>query len=336
MSTADARTGVRRAVHRLAAPDGMGLSLHLRHVAPEGRARGSVLLVHGATLASGLWDVAVPGYSVLEALAAAGLSSWALDIRGYARSARLVAPVAAYAGREEAVRDIAAALDFVCQHDNVASAILVGGSWGSITTALFASRDARRVAGLALMAPLHASANALWLADLAHPGDRRRLSPAHGACRSVGRAQLLARWDPEVPPGRAFERRDPAVLDALIADALACEPAPGSTTFTVPNGTLHDLFEVFSDRPLYDAAALRMPVMLIRGEHDLTSTHADAQRLFEVLGSHDKQYLQIGDAGHFVCAERRAGEFQRALIGFAARVLGQAPCQDGKGPPTHE
>jgi len=137
----------------------------------------------------------------------------------------------------------------------------------------------------------------------------------------VSRAQLLARWDPEIPPGRTAQRRAPAVLDALLADALECEPAPGAAAFTVPNGTLHDLFEVFSGRPLYDAATLRMPVLLVRGEHDATSTHADAQGLFEALGSHDKQYLQIGDAGHFVCAERGAAEFQRALVGFAARVL---------------
>lgn len=323
VSATAARAGVRRAVNRVPAADGLGLALHLRHTAPESGARGSVLLVHGATLASGLWDVAVPGYSVLDSLAASGFSAWALDIRGYARSDRLAAPTAAYAGREDALRDIAAALDFACRHDGVVSVVLVGGSWGSITTALFASRGPERIAGLALMAPLYASVNDLWLADLADPVDRSRLHPGLGACRAVGRAQLLARWDPEIPPGRAVDRRDPVVLEALLADALACESAPGSTTFTVPNGTLHDLFEVFSGRPLYDAAALRMPVLVVRGEHDATSTHADAQRLFEALGSYDKQYLQIGDAGHFVCVERRAAEFQRALVGFAARVLGR-------------
>lgn len=322
VNTTTVQAGVRRAVHRIPAADGMGLALHLRHAAPAAGARGSVLLVHGATLASGLWDVAVPGYSVLDALATSGFSAWALDIRGYARSGRLAAPTAAYAGREDAQHDIAAALDFACRHDGVAHAVLVGGSWGSITTALFANRDPERIAGLALMAPLYATVNELWLADLADPADRSRLHPGLGACRAVGRAQLLARWDPEIPPGRMAERRDPAVLEALLADTLAGESAPGSTTFTVPNGTLHDLFEVFSGRPLYDAAALRMPVLVVRGEHDATSTHADAQRLFEALGSHDKQYLQIGDAGHFVCVERSAAEFQRALNGFAARVLG--------------
>lgn len=317
--------GVRRDVHRVDAADSMGLSLHLRHATPAGSARGTVLLVHGATLASGLWDIQVPGYSVLEALALAGFSAWAVDIRGYARSARLQAPATAYAGREEAVRDIAAALAYACCHDQVDQAVLVGGSWGSITSALLASQDASGIAGLALMAPLHAAVNELWLADLADPADRSRLHPGLGATRTVSREQLLARWDPEIPEGRQAARREAAVLDALLADALACEPRSESGHFTVPNGTLHDLFEVFSGRPLYPAAALRMPVLLVRGEHDATSTQADAQRLFESIASPDKQYLQIGDAGHFVCAERRADEFQRALIDFAARVLTGTP-----------
>ncbi|WP_374668033.1 alpha/beta hydrolase [Ramlibacter sp.] len=317
--------GVRHDVHRVEAADSMGLALHLRHAAPAGPARGTVLLVHGATLASGLWDIQVPGYSVLEALAAAGFSAWAVDIRGYARSARLQAPATAYAGREEAVRDIAAALAHARRHDQVEQAVLVGGSWGSITSALLASRDATGIAGLALMAPLHAAVNELWLADLADPADRSRMRTSLGATRFVNREQLLARWDREIPAGRHAARREAEVLEALLADALTCEPGLAPHTFTVPNGTLHDLFEVFSGRPLYPAAALRMPVLLVRGEHDATSTHADAQRLFESIASPDKQYLQIGDAGHFVCAERRADEFQRALIDFAARVLAGTP-----------
>lgn len=313
---------VRRTEHRIPASDDAGLGLCLRHAAPAGGAvRGTLLLVHGATLASGLWDIAVPGYSMLDVLAASGFSAWAVDVRGYARSDRLAAPVAVYAGREEAVLDIGAALDFACRQDKVQRVVLVGGSWGSITSGLFASRDPARIAGLALMAPLYSAVNNLWLADLADPHDRTRIRADLGACRRVDRAHLLARWDPEIPAGRVHERRDSAVLDALLADALACEAESNVEQFVAPNGTLHDLFEVFSGRPVYDPSRLQMPVLLVRGEHDMTSTHVDAQGLFERIGSYDKQYLQIGDAGHFVCAERRAGEFQRALIAFSSRVL---------------
>ena len=62
-------TRILRVTHRLAPADAMGLRLFARQARPDGPSRGTVVLIHGATLASGLWDIAVPGYSMLEALA---------------------------------------------------------------------------------------------------------------------------------------------------------------------------------------------------------------------------------------------------------------------------
>lgn len=306
---------------RVPPADGAGLALHLRHAAPAGASRGTVVLVHGATLASGLWDIAVPGYSVLAALAGAGFSAWAPDLRGYARSDRVAQPRAAYATLPEAVHDIGAVIAHACRADGVAQVLLVGGSWGSITAAAYAAAQPQQVAGLALMAPLYGSVNERWLADLADPSDRSRMNPRLGATRRVDRAALLRRWDPEIPYPDKHRRRDDAVLDALLADALAAEPDGGAAgMFTVPNGTLHDLFAVFSGRPLVDPAAILVPTLLLRGEHDATSTDDDTRALFARLGTADKQSLTIGDAGHFICAERNAPLFQDALLGFARRL----------------
>jgi pimeloyl-ACP methyl ester carboxylesterase len=312
---------VRRAL-RLPAADGMGLALHVRHVAPAGKARGTVVLVHGATLASGLWDIAVPGYSVMEALAAAGYSAWALDVRGYARSGRLPKPTQAYAGRHDAVADIAATVEHACGHDGVAQVRLVGGSWGSITAACYASEHPQRVAALALMAPIYATPNASWLLDLAEPGDPARLRAALGPTRRVSRADLLQRWDREIVQADKTARRDPRVLDALMRDALDAEAVAATTkasdAFTAPNGTLHDLFDAFSGRPLYNAATLHMPVLLVRGEHDATSTSADAELLRHRLASRNVQMHTVPDAGHFICAECAAPRFQQCLLDFLA------------------
>lgn len=323
MSTS-AANGVRRSVHRVAAADSARLALHVRHAAPAAaRPVGTLVLVHGATLASGLWDIAVPGYSLLEALAAAGYSVWAPDLRGYARSDRLPRPAAAYSALPEARRDIAAVVEHACRADGAQRVLLVGGSWGSVTTAAYAAAHPDRLLGLALMAPLYASVNRLWLDELADPADGSRLDPRLGATRRVDLAALLRRWDPEIPYADKARRRDDAVLAALLADALAAEPEPGDGgSFSVPNGTLHDLFEVFSGRPLVDASALRMPTLLVRGEHDATSTDEDMRLLFTRLGSDDKQCVTVGDAGHFLCAERRAPVFLRALTGFADRLFG--------------
>ncbi|MCY1543736.1 hypothetical protein D9M68_795650 [compost metagenome] len=65
-----------------------------------------------------------------------------------------------------------------------------------------------------------------------------------------------------------------------------------------------------------------MPTLLVRGEHDATSIDEDMRLLFSSLGGDDKQCVTVGDAGHFLCAERRAPVFLKVLTGFADRLLG--------------
>lgn len=291
------------------------LRLHVRHVAPATGSVGTIVIVHGATFGSGLWDIAVPGYSTLDALASAGFSVWAPDIRGYAKSERLREPTVAYAGREEAILDIRAVVRFALENDQRKRLMLIGGSWGSVTAGLFATRHHELLHGLALMAPLYGAVNELWLESLADPADRTKMNPALKATREIDLAHVLGRWDPEIPPGREQSRRDEVVLQALMADAMSSEAA-GRQSFTVPNGTLVDLFEVFSGRPLYHAKLLELPLLMIRGVHDQTSTAADAQGFFDSVASVDKTYVQMGDSGHFLCAERKARQFQQLLIDF--------------------
>jgi pimeloyl-ACP methyl ester carboxylesterase len=68
-----------------------GLRLHLRGRSDD-PARPPVLMVHGATYASPLFDLGVPGRSWLAALAEAGFAAYALDVRGYGRSAMPARP----------------------------------------------------------------------------------------------------------------------------------------------------------------------------------------------------------------------------------------------------
>ena len=329
-------SAVKRTDHRLPPADAMGLSLFVRQARPCGPCRGTVVLVHGATLASGLWDIAVPGYSMLEALAGIGYSVWAPDIRGYARSGRLSCPNAPYAGLHEAVRDIAAVVDHACHADGTSQVMVLGGSWGSITVARYATEQPRRVRALALVAPIYATPNALWLSELSSPGAAGQLRADLGATRRVGRADLCRRWDPEIPGGAPSLRRDDRVLDALMADALAAEPdRPDGThshdTFGVPNGTLQDLFESFSGRPLYEPALLPMPVLLVRGEDDQTSTAIDMLALQQGLVHSQVQCETLPDAGHFICAERAAPVLQRLLGDFLARHSSPRPAGAGRG-----
>jgi pimeloyl-ACP methyl ester carboxylesterase len=87
---------------------------------------------------------------------------------------------------------ISARLDFILARERVVAADLIGFSWGTITSALFAARAPERIARLALYAPLYAEVNPLWLDRIADPEARSRLNPRIGAYRLVTKKELTS------------------------------------------------------------------------------------------------------------------------------------------------
>jgi alpha-beta hydrolase superfamily lysophospholipase len=67
-----------------------------------------------------------------------------------------------------------------------------------------------------------------------------------------------------------------------------------------------DAFEIAKGNPIYDAIAIEVPTLVIRGDADTLSTHSDAFGLFEKLGSEDKLYIVVGGATHWLSLERKA------------------------------
>ena len=275
-----------------------GLRLHLR-ARGDGPSRPPVLMVHGATYASPLFDLAVPGRNWMASLEAAGFATYALDVRGYGRSAMPEAPAAPYPRAPEAGRDIGDAMAWIAARHGRTPALL-GASWGSITTAAWVAGGGD-AAALMLYAPIFAARNAGWLDMLGVGGILRDWGPT----RRVTLKATRARWDAEIPEGACW--REEAVLSDLWAQSLTDQGLdPDAGAFEAPNGTFLDLWETMNGRPLYDPAAVRCPTLLIRGGADPTSTRPDALALLDRLGASERRYVEIANGAHFVSAERRA------------------------------
>jgi pimeloyl-ACP methyl ester carboxylesterase len=297
-------------------PDGF---LSLRHRAAiardsdlAGPPRRPVLLVHGATFGSALFDVPLAGYSLMAALAAAGHAVYALDIRGYGRS---FAPGVMddmperhppFARANQVAGDVAAAVDFILAREDEAALNLIGFSWGSITASRFAGANASKVARLALYAPLYRETGALLLVK------------HDAAYRWVTQEAVISRWDHDLEPGTAAVR-EPGIAELLFETVAAQDPRARSHTppaFRCPNGAMADLQCVAGGEAPFDPAKLTMPVLLVRGEHDVTSTDADARRLLAALPCTDKTYRTISPGSHFLCIERGRGILYDEIEGF--------------------
>ncbi len=55
---------------------------------------------------------------------------------------------------------------------------------------------------------------------------------------------------------------------------------------------------------------------MIRGESDTLATREDNQQLLQDLGSAEKQYVEIEQAGHMIQFEKNNREFYRSIAAF--------------------
>jgi pimeloyl-ACP methyl ester carboxylesterase len=284
-----------------------------------------VLLVHGATLGHRLFDLPRPGYSLMDELAKVGRAVYAVDIRGYGTSlgaAVMEEPAAVnppYAGTDVAIEDIAAAVDFIRERRGVAALDLIGFSWGSITAARYAGTHPHKIARLALYAPLYGEHNIAWLERIADPCDRRRLAPTYGAYRLITLSDLVRRWDDELPTRDSRLYRENGIVELVFEALASLDPLSTSRNppaFRCPNGALADMVTTFNGQPLYEAAKLTMPTLLLRGAEDTTSTESDACRLFADLGSPLKDYQVMSPGSHFLCIERNRAKLNEQFLEF--------------------
>src|SRR5258708_22377837 len=125
-----------------------------------------MLLLHGATFGARLFDLPRPGYSLMAALASEGRSVYAIDVRGFGTSlggAAMEEPPSRnppFAGVDEAIEDIAAAVDVIARRQVAPGLDLVGFSWGAVAAARYAGDNPKKIVRFALYAPVYSQINA--------------------------------------------------------------------------------------------------------------------------------------------------------------------------------
>jgi alpha-beta hydrolase superfamily lysophospholipase len=328
-----APAGLLGVTHRVASTRESWLSLALHEKRLAGitttNAAGCVLFVHGATLSSVLFDIPVPGRSWMDHLAAAGFIVFALDVRGYGQSSRpaaMDAPPANHppvARARDVIHDIDDAVSFIRKTANRTRIDLIGGSWGSVTTGLYASTlGSEWIERLVLYAPLFSARNPGWLDWIEDPQQPGELHPDIGAYRLVTVEANHSRWLAELDAAGDSSLLEPATFDALMRAFLTTDTAARRhepPAVRVPNGTLADLLEVFTERPLYKPEDIRCPVLLLRGSNDPTSTRADAEGLLGRLGASRASLVTVAPGTHFVSAEVHAPKVYAASLDFLTR-----------------
>src|SRR6185437_9803615 len=311
-----------------------GIKLFLREKMPQGNMQFTnnniVLILHGATSPSTCdFDLQYKDYSWADWLVKRGYVVYMLDYRNYGGSTREKAmdeppsknlPVTrSYL----ALRDIEAAVSYIKGARKVDKVSLIGWSWGAMMAGYYASLHSENVQKLVLYAPLYNFNDHTNLGPGSGLQDKRKPTEfnfALGAYRLGSEAANTGRWNGEIPVANKDEYRDPAVPAAFWNECLATDPTSNDRTpasLRAPNGVLEDSFYQATGRPLWNAANIYAPTLVIGGDFDTWSFQEDREGLMKALvHAPIKHNVLIHDATHFVIFEKHRMDFFEEVLKF--------------------
>ncbi len=247
--------------------------------APTGK-RGTVLFVHGSSMASQpTFDLTVPGRpdsSVMDWFARRGFATWCVDMEGYGRSDK-ARPI--NFDIANGADDLAAATDYIEKTRGAGPLLVYGISSGALRAALFAERHPERVKRLALDAFVWTGEGSPTLAE------RKKRLPEFLAKnrRPIDRAFVHSIFNRD-HPGTAEDKVVEAFADAILA-----------LDSSMPTGTYVDMC---SKLPVVDPAKITAPTIVMRGEYDGIASLQDLIAFFERLPNPDKQFAVMPGIAH--------------------------------------
>ena len=256
------------------------VKLFLWNKKPARTDRGTILFVHGSSMASQpTFDLQVPGRphsSAMEWFAAQGFDTWTMDNEGYGRSDKS-RPI--NCDIPNGADDLAAGSEYILKKTGAKKLLVYGISSGALKAGLFAQRHPERVARLALDAFVWTGKGSPTLEQ------RRKRLPEFQSKnrRPIDRAFVHS----------IFERDHPGTADKATIEAFA--DAILALDDSVPTGTYVDMC---SKLPLVEPSKLNVPTIVMRGEYDGIAGFDDLLEFYRRLPNPDKQFTVMAGISH--------------------------------------
>jgi len=252
----------------------------LRDPASGGPRRGTILFVHGSSMASTpVFDLQIPGRpqsSIMDWFSRLGYDTWCVDCEGYGRSDKS-RPV--NADISCGADDLEAASEYVMRQNGGEKLFLYGSSSGALRAGLFAQRHPERVRRLALDALVWTGDGSPTLAER-----KKRLAQFRASNRRpIDRAFVHS----------IFTRDHAGTSDLTVVDAFA--DAVLALDDSVPTGTYIDMS---ANLPVLDPEKIVVPTLVMRGQWDGIASFEDLAAFFAKLPNPDKQFTVMPGIAH--------------------------------------
>ena len=259
---------------------GVKLFLFEKCLGDPAKTRGTILFVHGSSMAGQpTFDLQVPGRpdsSAMDHFARLGYDCWLVDMEGYGRSTKdrdNNAPISMGAD------DCYAAALYIGKLRGQRPLLVYGISSGALRAAMFAERHPEMVARVALDAMVWTGEGSPTLEQR-----RKKLPDFIGKNRRpMDKAFIHS----------VFDRDHPDTAERHVIEAFA--EAVCALDDSVPTGTYVDMC---SRLPVVDPEKIKVPTLIMRGEHDGIASMDDLLKFFAKLATTDKQFTVMPGISH--------------------------------------
>ncbi len=248
--------------------------------------RGAIVLLHGRTWSARPdFDLQVPGEgpSTMEALAAAGLAAYALDLRGYGETPR---DATGWNTPDRATADLVAVLEWVASRHPDSAPALLGWSLGSLTAQLAAQRRPELV-------------SALVLYGYPRDPDRRYKAERGEGPPAAAPTTAKAAASDFIIPGNISQQ----AIDAFVEQSLAADPVRSDWRGSDQWNAL-------------DPSKVTVPTLVLHGGADPYAPVPNLAKLVSRLGTQDRAWVTIAGGDHAAHLENVAPRFMDAVLSF--------------------
>ena len=248
--------------------------------------------MHGSTYSSHEFDIDYEDYSLVRRLAREGYAVWRLDVAGHGQSGQVedgLMPDTAYAAE-----DIRAAMELISNETGMDKIDLLGWSWGTMTTGLYAAEYPEHLDKLVLYAPI---------------------------LSGIGETEITEPFNHNDWAGAAedFQTKEDGSFDLEVTDPVLIEMFCSSCWHydgdSSPNAWRKDAL-VSEDNVLIDLTKITVPTLVICGDKDPYLNMDRVKTSLDLLP--DGSELEVIPGGsHIVLYEKNCyREFQDSVAAF--------------------
>jgi pimeloyl-ACP methyl ester carboxylesterase len=264
----------------------------------------TILLIHGATIASELWVNDYKQYSWCHRLASLGYHVFTCDLLGFGLSKADIDLLKISDTRASEISKHAIKLINHILHTTFQDKIsVVACSWGTVVLTKILTENTHNISKAVFYAPVSYDFNAAnyWL-------NKYESIPTNDNGEKSGYVfvdanSFIARWDEEIPFDDKAAWRNNKVLMSIVNNTML-NSATQNSSFLVPTGPLADLADIFSNKIIHHPERITIPSLVIRASHDLTSTEKSSRKFYNSIQSSEKTYFGIKNGTHFALLEK--------------------------------